>query len=316
MPHHRHDLTASRHRSMNDPLCIGMIGLDTSHSVEFTTRLNHSDHPQHVPGGRVTVAFPTFSPDMAWSRDRVGVFTQEMRDKHSVTIVDSIEKVIAACDAVLLCSLDGRPHLEQARPVLEAGKRVFVDKPVAGTLRDAATLYRLAKETGTPMFSASAVRWYPSVIEVARADVGTVRSAFSYGPAPLEPTHPDLFFYGIHPAEALFTVLGPGCHAVRRVTTPHTSIVIGEWADGRLGTLHAMHRWPADYKVIKFGDERIVEQAVSGDYTPMLREIITFFQTGTAPVTPDQTLEIYAFMEAADESKRRIGARIDLAELP
>lgn len=305
-----------RHCSMNSPLRIGMIGLDTSHSVEFTARLNHPDHPQHVPGGRVTAAFPTFSPDMAWSRDRVETFTREMRDKHGVTIMESIDSVIDACDVMLLCSLDGRPHLNQARPVLEAGKPVFVDKPVAGTLRDAATLYRLAKETGTPMFSASAVRWYPSVIDVARADVGTVRSVFSYGPAPLEPAHPDLFFYGIHPTEALFTVLGSGCRAVRRVTTPHTSIVVGEWADGRLGTLHAMHRWPADYKVIKFGDERVMDQTVSGDYTPLLREIVTFFQTGIAPVTPDETLEIYAFMEAADESKRRNGALVHLAELP
>jgi hypothetical protein len=294
---------------------IGIIGCDTSHSVEFTSRLNDPAHPGHVPGARVVAAHPTMSPDMPWSRDRAVGFVSELRDRYGVLLVDTIPELLATCDAVLLCSLDGRPHPAQARPVLEAGKPVFVDKPVAASYADARELYQLAQHTGTPMFSASAVRWYPGITDLAGTDVGTVRGAISYGPAPIEPTHPDLFFYGIHPTEALFTVLGPGCVKVRRVTTPHTSIIIGEWGDGRVGTLYALHRWPADYKVIKFGDGRIAEQSSSGDYTPLVREIVTFFQTGVAPVTPSQTLEIYAFMAAADESKRREGAPVALGDI-
>jgi predicted dehydrogenase len=300
---------------MNEPLRIGIIGCDTSHCIEFTSRLNHETHPGHTPGARVVVAHPTMSADMPWSRDRADGFVKELREKHGVRLVGSIKELLAECDAVLLCSLDGRCHPAQARPVLEADKPVFIDKPVAASLRDARALYQLAEQTGTPMFSASAIRWYPGIIEVAQADVGPVRSAISYGPAPLEPSHPDLFFYGIHPAEALFTVLGAGCRTVQRITTEHTSVVVGEWDDGRVGTLHAMHRWPAEYKVIKFGDERIVEQTSAGDYTPLVREIMTFFRTGIAPVTPEQTLEIYAFMEAADESKRRGGQPVTLADV-
>ena len=165
------------------------------------------------------------------------------------------------------------------------------------------------------MFGATSIRWYPGVVEVAEADVGTVRSAISYGPSPLEPTHPDLFFYGIHPTEALFTVLGTGCRSVQRVTTPLTSVVVGEWEDGRVGTLHVMHRWPAEYKVIKLGDTGTAEQTSMGDYTPLVREIVKFFQTGIAPVTPEQTIEILAFMEAADESKRRGGTPVLLTEV-
>jgi predicted dehydrogenase len=255
------------------------------------------------------------SPDMPWSRDRAEGFVKELKEKHGVSLVNSVEGLLAECDAVLLCSLDGRPHPAQARPVLEAGKPVFVDKPVAASLREVRELYRLAEQTGTPMFSASAIRWYPGIVEVAQADVGPVRSAISYGPSPIEPGHPDLFFYGIHPTEALFTLLGEGCRRVQRVTTKHSSVVVGEWADGKVGTLHAMHRWPAEYKVIKFGDERIAEQTREGDYTPLVREIVRFFQTGIAPVTPAQTMEIYAFMEAADESKRRGGECVTLAEV-
>ena len=300
---------------MSDLLRIGIIGCDTSHAVEFTARINHSAHPGHVSGARVVTAFPTVSPDMPWSRDRAAGFVEELQARYGVRVVASIAELLASCDAVLLCSLDGRAHPSQAKPLLVARKPVFVDKPVAASMRDVSALYHRAEQTHTPIFSASALRWYPGIVDLAGTDVGVLRSAISYGPAPLEPGHPDLFFYGIHPTEALFTVLGPGCVRVQRTTTRDTSVIVGEWSDGRVGTLHAVHRWPAEYKVIKFGDDRIAEQSSSGDYTPLVREILQFFQTGRAPVTPAETLEIYAFMEAADESKRRGGASVSLAEV-
>lgn len=192
---------------------------------------------------------------------------------------------------------------------------MFLDKPVAGSLLEAERIYELAAETGTPLFSSSALRWYPGIQSLVKIDAGVVRGAVSYGPAPIEPTHPDLFFYGIHPTEALFTVLGTGCQSVQRTTTPHLSVVTGLWKDEKVGTLHALHRWPAEYKVIKFGDVAVEEQQDAGDYTPLLRQIIAFFGSGVAPVSPAETLEIYAFMEAADESKRRGGAKVGLNEV-
>lgn len=296
-------------------LRVGVIGCDTSHATEFAARLNDPAHPGHVPGARVVVAHPTVSPDMPWSRSRADGFVEELRTRFGVEMVDGIDPLLERCDVVLLCSLDGRAHPSQVEPVLRAGLPVFLDKPVAGTLREAERIYELAAEVGTPMFSSSALRWYPGVQAVQRAEAGTVRGAISYGPAPLEPTHPDLFFYGIHPTEGLFTVLGTGCVSVQRTTTEHLSVVTGVWADGKVGTLHAMHRWPAEYKIIKIGDEAVVEQQEGGDYTPLLREIVAFFRSGVAPVTPEETLEIYAFMEAADESKRRGGATIKLDEV-
>ena len=298
----------------DEDLKIGMIGLDTSHSVEFTARLHDRNHPHHVPGGRVVVACPTMSPDMPWSSQRAAGFVNEMASVHGVAMVGSIEEMLPRCDAVLLCSLDGRPHLEQFR-ACAVGKPVFVDKPVAASYADVIALYELARQTRTPVFSASVLRWFPGVMEVEQSDVGELRSAISYGPAPIDPRHPDLFFYGIHPTEALFTIMGEGCESVSRITTEHTSVVVGKWSGGRIGTLHAMHRWPAEYRIIKFGDEGLAEQKGDGDYAHLLREIMRFFQTGIPPVTEAQTLEIYAFMAAADESKRRGGAEVSLAEV-
>lgn len=300
---------------MADDLRLGIIGLDTSHSEQFTLRLNDPANPNHIPGARVVVAFPAGSPDIEESKSRLDGFTATVRDKFGVRIVGTVEEACKDVDAVLLLSLEGRPRLEQMKKIIAAGKPVFMDKPVAASLKDAVEIYKLAGAAQVPVFSASAVRWYPGVLEVANTEKTPARGVISYGPAHILPHHPDLFFYGIHPTEALFTVMGGGCISVTRTTTPSESIVTGLWSGDRVGTLNAIHEGAKTYKLIRFGDEQVFEQKSAGDYTPMLREIIKFFQTKQAPISPKQTLEIYAFMEAAEESKRRDGARVTLREV-
>ena len=298
-----------------DELRLGMIGLDTSHVTAFTKLLNDSKHKDHVPGGKVVAAFKGGSPDIESSWSRVDGYTKQLQDEFGVKIVLTIEELCQQVDAVLLMSVDGRPHLEQAKPVIKAGKPMFIDKPVAGSLRDAIDIFRLAKEAKVPVFSSSSYRYYESLVEVKKANVGEIRSVISYGPAHLEPHHPDLFWYGVHPTEALFTILGTGCETVVRTTTPDTDIITGTWSGGRIGTLHALRKGPTPHKVIVFGTKAVAEQKGSGDYAPLVREIVKFFQTGIAPVSPEETLELFTFMEAADESKRQGGAPVKIKDV-
>ena len=302
-------------KNQQETLRLGLIGLDTSHVIAFTSRFNEPDNPNHVPGGRVIAAFKGGSEDIQSSHTRVEGYTKTLVEKYGVKIYDDIKQLCENVDAILLTSLDGRPHLSQIRPVIEAKIPVFVDKPVAGTLKDAVEIYRLAQEAKVPCFSSSSLRWYPGVVDVAKANVGQLISALSYGPAPSEPHHPDLFWYGIHPTEALFTVMGSGCQTVTRTSTDDTVVVTGVWKDGKVGTLHGLAKGRFGYKVTAFGTEAIAEQNRGGDYTPMLREIIKFFKTGKPPVSSETTLEIYAFMEAADESKRRGGVPVKISEV-
>ncbi len=301
--------------SADDPIRIGIIGLDTSHVVAFTRQFNDTENPKHVAGGRVVAAYKGGSPDIPSSADRIDGFTETLVNDFGVQLYDNISTLCENVDAVLLESVDGRKHLEQVRPVFEAGLPVFIDKPVAGSLEDAVTIYRLASESGTPCWSASSLRFRPGVVAVAEADAGEVRGAFSYGPASIEPTHPDLFWYGIHPTEALFTVLGPGCVSVSRTHTEDTDVVSGVWENGAVGVVYGQRNQKTGFKVTKFGTKKIVEQTEGGDYTGMLEAIIQFFQTGIPPVSAEDTLEIYAFMEAADESKRRGGSPVTIEEV-
>ncbi len=300
-------------RAVAEDIRIGMIGLDTSHVTAFARLLHDPADRAHVPGGRIVAAYKGGSPDLAASRDRIEGYTAELRDRHGVKIVDSVAALCAQVDAVMIESVDGRPHLEQARPVIQAGKPLFIDKPMAASLADAQEIFRLARAAKVPVFSASSLRFGAATQAVRGGSLGRVQEAETFCPVNVEPTHPELFWYGIHGVESLFTVLGPGCVSVRRTVAADGRIeVAGTWADGRTGVFRqaAGNR---GYGGRARGERGEAPVGIYDGYAPLLVEVIRFFRTGVSPVPERETLEILAFMEAAEESRQLGGGVAMLA---
>ncbi len=297
------------------PIRVGMIGLDTSHVVAFTRLLNDPRDPNHVPGARVVAGYPGGSPDVEASASRVEKFTAELRDKWHVEIVNDIATLCEKVDAVMLESVDGRPHLEQVRPVFAAKKPVFIDKPMAGSLRDVKEIFRLAAESGVPCFSSSCYRFQEGL---KRTDMGAVVGCNSYSAATIEPHHPDLFWYGIHGVEALFTVMGPGCESVTRVSSEGTDVVVGLWKDRRIGTFRGIRQGRGASGVTLFCEKGVYTAKPGGGaiYKGLVEETVKFFQTGKPPVSPEETIQIYSFMDAADRSKKLGGKPVHIEPPP
>ncbi|MFK5973973.1 MAG: Gfo/Idh/MocA family oxidoreductase [Flavobacteriaceae bacterium] len=291
---------------------IGIIGLDTSHSVAFTKILNDPAVEPALAGNRVVAAYPWGSKDIESSTSRIPKYTEEMKSM-GVQIVASIAELLDKVDVVLLETNDGRPHLEQALQVFKAGKPVFIDKPIAASFSDAHAIFEAAKKYNVPVFSSSSMRYVTKAQEIRRGStIGKVLGANTYSPAHLEKTHPDLFWYGIHGIELLFTVMGPGCISVSRSHTADTDVVVGIWSDGRIGTFRGGRSGKIGYGGTVFGENGNAQIGSHEGYKPLLVQIIQFFRTGKSPVDPQETLEIYAFMEAADESKRNEGKSVQL----
>src|SRR5258708_4709937 len=178
------------------PIKIGIIGLDTEHSVAFTKTLNDPSAPADVSGFRVVAAYPHGSRDIPSSLKMIPGFTEEMYSL-GVEIVSSIEYLLTKVDAVHLETNDGRLHLEQVLPLFKAHKPVFVDKPIAASLSDAVAIFDAAQQYNTPVFSSSSLRYMTSAHQIAGGSIGKVLGPDAYGPATIEKTHPDLFWYGI-----------------------------------------------------------------------------------------------------------------------
>lgn len=293
---------------------IGIIGLDTSHSVAFTKALNDPSAGVEFAGFRVVAAYPKGSNDIKSSVDRIPGYTEEVK-KLGVEIVNSIEELITRVDAILLETNDGRIHLEQALPVFRAGKRMFIDKPIAASLTDAIAIFNASKYYNVPVFSSSSLRYLPGIKDVKNGSAGKIIGADTYSPASIEKSHPDLFWYGIHGIEALFAVMGTGCSTVTRIYTEGTDLVAGTWNDNRIGTFRGIRSGKGDYGGTVFGENGIVDLGKYAGYNPLLGEIVSFFQSGNPPVDQNETIEIFAFMAAAEESKKKGGVPVEIKKV-
>ncbi len=297
-----------------EPLRIGIIGLDTSHSVRFTELINDAAAEGIFVRYQVVAAYPFGSRTIESSISRIPQYTEEIAQL-GVRIVDSIEELLDRVDVVMLETNDGKPHLDQALQVIESGKPLFIDKPVAATLVDVLAIYAAAEEAGVPVFSSSSLRYMENAQAIRDGSIGDVRGAFAFSPAHLEPTHTDLYWYGIHGVETLYTVMGAGCETVVRVHTEGADVVTCTWKDGRIGTVHGIRDGLPGYGGTAFGTEKIADAGPYEGYAPLVQTILQFFDSKVAPVPPEETIEIYAFMTAADESKRLDGAPVRLADV-
>ncbi len=297
---------------------VGIIGVDTSHAAAFTKLLNDPDAPPELSGCRVVVACPKNSLDIPSSVASGKKGIKQMREM-GIELVDSIDELLTRVDAVLLETNDGRVHLEFAVPVLKSGKAVFIDKPVAASLADTVAIYELAERFKTPMFSSSSLRYTDGVKSILAGSAGDVVGCDTYSPCPIEETHPDLFWYGIHGVEPLFTLMGTGCESVVRASTPNTDLVVGTWKGGRIGTFRGRRKENnqsvSGYGGVAFGSKSIQPLGEFSGYKPLLVEIVQFFKTRQPPVSAEETIEIYTFMQAADESKRSEGSVVKLDDV-
>lgn len=309
-------LVASAAFAQNDlkPLRAGIVGLDTSHVPAFTKLFNKGETEGELAGIKVTTGY-TGGTDMPASATRKEKFTQQLREM-GVEIVDSIPKLLEKVDVVLLESVDGRIHLQEAREIFKAGKPVFIDKPLAGTLAEAIAIVELAKKHNVPFFSSSSSRFGAELMALkGNAEVGDILGAATWGPCSYQEGTPDFFFYGIHGIEALYTLMGTGCETVSRVKGANNDIATGTWKDGRIGAYRGIVKGKADFGAVAYGSKSIGQAAKAVSYEGLCRQIGKFFRSGQPPVSAEETLEIFTFMEAADESLRQGGKPVALADV-
>lgn len=310
-----------------EPLKVGVIGLDNYQAVAFTQLYHDTKAAGDLKGIRVVAAFPGGSPDIDESVQSLPKWVPAMKE-FGVEIVDSPQKVIEKSDAILIMSLDGRAHLKQFTAVADSGKPVYVGRPMAASLADVIEMFDLAKEKNVPLFSCSQHRFSPGFIGMRdHPEVGKVRGCDVFGGCPTESHHPDLFWHAVHSVETLYTIMGPGCESVTRASTAEAEFVTGTWKDGRIGAYRGIRKGAVKYRAMVFGDKGI---SPSGDYgydvptnwvaphgeymgyKGVAIEIARFFRSKKPPVSPEETTEIFAFMEAAHQSKAKLGVPVKL----
>ena len=292
---------------------VGIIGLDTSHSIAFTKELNGENKKDKYKNFTVVAAYPYGSRTIESSFKRIPDYIKQV-EALGVEVVQSISELLEKVDCVLLETNDGNLHLEQAAEVFKSGKLLFIDKPIAASLAQSIAIYELSKKYNAPFFSSSSLRYTPQNQKLRNGELGKILGADTYSPASREPSHPDFGWYGIHGIESLFTIMGTGCVSVNRMSEEGTDVVVGSWDDGRIGTFRGRRTGKSIFGGTAFTDKGAVPAGGFEGYGVLLDEVIKFFETGVVPIKPEETLEIFTFMEASNISKKKNGKIISMED--
>lgn len=294
---------------------IGIIGLDTSHALQFIKIINGGNIDEPYRDFKVVAAYPYGSQTIESSYKRIPQYIETVK-KEGVEIVGSIDELLGKTDYILLETNDGNLHLDQIAQVYKSGKakRVFLDKPIAANLVDAIVIAELAKKYNQPFFSSSSMRFTPETQAIASGKYGPVLGADSYSPAHKEPSHSEFMWYGIHGAEVLFTVMGAGCKEVVCISGDSTDVVTGRWGDGRVGTFRGSTNFGGIYGGHAYTKKGAFPLGTKNPYPVITNEIVKFLATGVSPVPVETTIEIFTFLEAAAQSKQKGGAAVSLKQ--
>ena len=294
---------------------LGIIGTTTSHVPAFVGLLNDPKREGLFRQFEVVGAYPGGMPDNPGSWGRVEIYSKQLVEK-GIALYSTIEEMLPLVDGVLLESVDGRCHLQQAIPVIMAGKPLFIDKPMAASLADVIALFNLAETKKVPIFSSSSLR-YSDGVQAIRTDLtlGDILGAIAWSPSTRNPTHSALFWYGIHGVETLYTIMGTGCESVACTGTDEFDMAVGVWKNGRIGTFRGDRKGRGGYGGTVFGSKKTVDAGNYAGYKPLVEQICQFFLDGKSPIDANETIEIMAFMEAAEESLRQDGKRVKIAEI-
>lgn len=314
-----------------EPVRVGILGIDNYQCLAFTQVWHKPPEDNPDAGGlKVVAAWRGGSPDIEETLVDIGRWEPRLID-HGVSMEDSIDAVLGKCDAVIMMSIDGRAHLKVAEQALKARKPTYIGRPMAASLEDVIAIFDLAEKYQTPVFSCSQHRYSPGFIGMRNhPEVGEVIGCNVFGGCPTVDHHPDLFWHAVHSFDTLYTIMGPGAVSVTRARTDDAELITGVWKDGRIGSYRGIRRGALKYSATVFGDKGVAPAGIYGypapvkgvvpksrykGYENVATEIAKFFKTGKLPLEPSETIELFAFMEAAHESHRRGGVPVRIDEV-
>ncbi|MRG60251.1 gfo/Idh/MocA family oxidoreductase [Agromyces sp. CFH 90414] len=282
------------------PVRFGLIGVDSSHSVQFTTMLGDG-RTGRVAGGTVVAAWkaPTVE-DFPPSRDRNDWLAAEL-EALGMPLLDSPGAVAEASDALLIVASDVRTHPAHLRRLTRFGKPVFVDTRFAPTRREAVEMLEQATGDGCLVLAGSPKRFTPE-FRAALGAAGGVERIDLDGPLPEQPHHPFLAWYGVHLVDLAVAAFGPGCETVEATGDRVTAT----WNDGRVATLRGDAEWtPITRGVIgtAAGEEAFEIEASAEMLAGLLESLISSCRTDTSNVPAAEILATVAIVEAAARSR-------------
>lgn len=191
---------------------VAILGIENSHAWSFAQSLAGKD------GKRVDedLELVGFYADMSREDSRTGA--AKLKDVSTCDyFAGSAEEFVGKVDAVMITSRHGKYHLPFAKPYLQQGIPVWVDKPLCTSTEDVLELVRLAKETGSPITGGSSLIFSKEILEMAeyvKEAEGKIIGGHVTAPVNMVNDYGNFWFYSSHLVQMVIAVFGTGIQSV------------------------------------------------------------------------------------------------------
>ncbi len=225
-------------------------------------------------------------------------------------VVRNPEEVIGQVDAVIIATDDGSDHARRARPFVEAGLPVFIDKPMATTLPELRQFLHWQR-AGAVLLSTSGMRYAPEM-QADFSALGELRWITSF-------TCKSWERYGIHALEAVAPLMGPGFRSVRAQSNERGDVMQITHASGLHLSLGALHDAYGSFGAVHLhgtqGDLALKLRDTYHAFRGQLLAFIELLRSGQPPLPFEQTVELMAVLIAGIRSRQQQGREVAVAEI-
>ena len=276
----------------------------SNHGTAFATCCNGFDAAKRKPFTGTFVAAQKRLPGVQVVKiwDPLRAAAETVADICDIPqVCASADECSEGVDAVAIVDDGSGEQWRYALTPLRRGVPTFCDKPLAMTAKAAQAIATVARERGTPFMSASALRFVPDVVALAKEvpALGEIHLATAA-------CGNELVYYGIHALELAYAVLGRGAVSCLNVGQPGRNVVRVRFKNGRdLLLLVAEKEWMrAGYQINLYGTKgwRTLTPNLADLYWYLLAEFIALVRTRQERVPIEEEVEIIAVLEAGKRS--------------
>jgi len=289
---------------MDNKFNVALIGLDTSHAIEFARRIQGSDYPDNrrVSGLSAShcLRFATHFQDDAGLDVR-----QKLLESWGIKVTSDFSEAVTVCDGLMLTINEPALHLPYLKRCLELKKPIFLDKPLADTLENGREMVKLAIAAKVPFFCSSALRCDPAVEAAARL-MPSPAAVTVWGPLGTAPFGSSVLWYGVHAFEMLQRLMGCGAATVQVIKDMRGMVVHVGYCDGRRGVVELTadaYRYGGVLRDHRSPEVHFSVQDSTIFYDCLMTKVAGFFLTGQSPLPVDDMLEVMGMLDAAERSE-------------
>lgn len=257
---------------------IGLAGIDGTHPAQFVRLINRESLDSRA---RI---------ESVYDADEGGLAA--FAGEHGIHAASSIEELVERSDAAIIADRRAHSHFAAAAPFLHAGKRAYVDKPLAHSRREAQEFAALASSSRVPVYTASVLplqRSFRQRILPAIRKLGPLRTVEIRGPGSAHDSFGGVFFYGIHHAELLQAITGNASVSIQ--CAPPTAggcvtAVMPLAEKGITATIKIIAGFQGGFQVSAAGEKGTLDEAIVFDEDPYRHGVaaaVRFLQTGEMP---------------------------------